>query len=49
MKDNPVAKHANKFNRSATHVDQKKRLRAGYSKHPLRDGYSKHAQQEYCS
>ena len=33
MKDNPVAKHAHKFNKSAVHKDKKKALKKGERKH----------------
>ena len=33
MKQNPVAKHAHKYNNSRVFVCRKKRSKAGYSKH----------------
>lgn len=31
--NNLVAKHCNEFNKPATHVDRKKRIKSGYKKH----------------
>lgn len=38
--NNLVAKHMEDFNRPATHVDRKKKMKSGYSKHKGRtDAY----------
>ena len=33
MRNNPVAKNCNKFNKPATHKDRKKAIKRGYKKH----------------
>jgi len=38
MKNNPVAKYARKYNKSAVHIDRKKATKKGYRKHKDRFG-----------
>ena len=38
MKNNFVAKHANKFNKALIFKDKKKALKRGYSKHSKKEG-----------